>query len=86
MLVSKVGAGTYLRQLPANWSQNQIVEPLSNLIDEITYRFDVQEARMILEGGTAWYAAQRAAPQETLKKIRYCYDQISRFQVLGDDD
>jgi len=51
MLVSKVGAGTYLQQLPANWSQNQIVEPLSNLIDEDpAYRFDVQEARMILEG------------------------------------
>ena len=86
MLVSKVGAGTYLQQLPANWSQNQIVEPLSNLIDEDpAYRFDVQEARMILEGGTAWYAAQRATPQD-LEKIRYCYDQISHFQVLGDDD
>lgn len=34
MLVSKVGAGTYLQQLPTNWSQHQIVQPLSNLIDE----------------------------------------------------
>ena len=34
MLVSKVGAGTFLQQLPTNWSQYQIVQPLSNLIDE----------------------------------------------------
>ena len=58
MLVSKVGAGTFLQQLPTNWSQYQIVQPLSNLIDEDpAYRFDVQEARMVLEGGTAYYAA-----------------------------
>ena len=86
MLVSKVGAGTYLQQLPVNWSQNQIVEPLSNLIDEDpAYRFDVQEARLILEGGSAWYAAKRAT-KEDLEKIRYCYDQITYFQSLGDDD
>ena len=41
MLVSKVGAGTFLQQLPTNWSQYQIVQPLSNLIDEDpAYRFD----------------------------------------------
>ena len=85
MLVSKVGAGTFLQQLPVNWSHNQIVEPLSNLIDEDpAYRFDVQEARMVLEGGTAWYAAKRATEQD-LEKIRYCYDQITHFQELGDD-
>ena len=86
MLVSKVGAGTYLQQLPVNWSQYQIVEPLSNLIDEDpAYRFDVQEARTILEGGSAWYAAQRAT-KEDIEKIRYYYDQITYFQSLGDDD
>ncbi|WP_089603553.1 transcriptional regulator LldR [Acinetobacter piscicola] len=86
MLVNKVGAGTYLQQLPVNWSQYQIVEPLSNLIDEDpAYRFDVQEARTILEGGSAWYAAQRAT-KEDIEKIRYYYDQITYFQSLGDDD
>lgn len=86
MLVSKVGAGTFLQQLPTNWSQYQIVQPLSNLIDEDpAYRFDVQEARMVLEGGTAWYAAQRAT-SEDLKNIRACYEQIAHFQILGDDD
>ncbi|QTD58847.1 MULTISPECIES: transcriptional regulator LldR [Acinetobacter] len=85
MLVSKVGAGTFLQQLPTNWSQYQIVQPLSNLIDEDpAYRFDVQEARMVLEGGTAWYAAQRATAED-LKNIRACYEQIAHFQILGDD-
>lgn len=86
MLVSKVGAGTYLQQTPVNWSHNQIVTPLSNLIDQDpAYRFDVQEARTILEGGSAWYAAQRATAED-LALIREYYDQISYFQALGDDE
>ena len=86
MLVSKVGAGTFLQQLPTNWSQYQIVQPLSNLIDEDpAYRFDVQEARIILEGGTAWHAALRATPED-IQHIRDCYDQITHFQSLGDDE
>ena len=86
MLLSKVGAGTFLQQLPTNWSQAQIVQPLSMLIDEDPgYRFDVQEARIILEGGTAWYAAQRAT-QEDLLNIRQCYEKIAHYQSLGDDD
>lgn len=86
MLVSKVGAGTYLQQLPNSWSQLQIVQPLSDLIDEDpSYRFDVQEARMVLEGGTAWYAAQRATEDDILK-IREYYDQIAHFQSIGDAD
>lgn len=86
MLVSKVGAGTYLQQLPSSWSQHQIVQPLSELIDEDpAYRFDVQEARIILEGGTAWHAALRATPED-IQHIRNCYDQITHFQSLGDDE
>ena len=47
IIQSKAGAGTYLKQLPAHWSQYQIVEPLSGLMDQDPeYRFDVQEARM----------------------------------------
>jgi GntR family L-lactate dehydrogenase operon transcriptional regulator len=86
MLVSKVGAGTYLQQLPSSWSQHQIVQPLSELIDEDpAYRFDVQEARIILEGGAAWHAALRATPED-IQHIRDCYDQITHFQSLGDDE
>lgn len=85
ILQSKAGAGTYLQQLPAHWSQHQIVEPLTGLMDQDPdYRFDVQEARMVLEGGTAWYAAQRATPDD-LEKIRYYFDQIHHFQLQGDD-
>ena len=86
MLVSRVGAGTYLQELPNHWSQHHIVQPLSDLMDvDPEYRFDVQESRLILEGGTAWYAAQRATPDD-IKKIRQCYDQIAHYQLLGDDD
>lgn len=86
MLVSKVGAGTFLQQLPEHWSNTQIVQPISSLMDEDpAYRHDVQEARIILEGGTAWYAAQRAS-KEDLAHIRHCYDQISHFQAAGNGD
>lgn len=86
MLVSRVGAGTYLQELPNHWSQHHILQPLSDLMDvDPEYRFDVQESRLILEGGTAWYAAQRATPDD-IKKIRQCYDQIAHYQLLGDDD
>ena len=64
---------------------HQIVEPLFGLIDQDPeYCFDVQEARMVLEGGTAWYAAQRATPSDLIN-IRQCFEQISHFQALGDD-
>lgn len=86
ILQSQGGAGTFLQQLSSNWSQHQIVQPLSHLIDQDpAYRFDVQEARIVLEGGTAWYAAQRATPEDLLN-IRRCYEQISHSQGLGNDD
>jgi GntR family transcriptional regulator, L-lactate dehydrogenase operon regulator len=85
LLISKVGAGTFLQQHPIQWSQHQIVQPISDLIDvDPEYRSDVQEARMVLEGGTAWYAAQRATPED-IANIRYCFEQIHHFQTLGDD-
>ena len=86
ILQSRGGAGTFLQQLSSNWSQHQIVQPLSHLIDQDpAYRFDVQEARIVLEGGTAWYAAQRATPEDLLN-IRRCYEQISHSPGLGNDD
>ncbi len=48
---SRLGDGTYICQLPVTWSQHKIVQPLSGLIDQDPlYRFDVQEARLVLEG------------------------------------
>ncbi|MFT4021510.1 MAG: GntR family transcriptional regulator, partial [Acinetobacter sp.] len=80
VLHSKVGDGTYVQKLPNNWSDQFIVQPLSHLIDEDpSYRFDVQEARLVLEGGTAWYAAQRATEQDR-EKIHYFFDQVVHFQ------
>ncbi|MEB3754208.1 transcriptional regulator LldR [Acinetobacter sp. MD2(2019)] len=86
ILVSKVGNGTYLEKLPDHWSEQFIIQPISSLIHEDPlYRFDVQEARLVLEGGTAWYAAQRAT-EEDRAKIHFYYDQVLHFQSSGDAD
>ncbi len=66
VLISRRGDGTYIQQLPEQWPQQLIVNPISNLIEEDPlYRFDVQEARLVLEGGTAWYAALRSTPRRS---------------------
>lgn len=49
------------------------------------YRLDVQEARIVLEGGTAWYAAQRATKQD-IEKIRFYYEQLANSQAHGDTE
>ncbi len=50
------------------------MNPISNLIEEDPlYRFDVQEARLVLEGGTAWYAALRSRPREDRAKIHHYF-------------
>lgn len=50
VLSSRRGDGTYIQQLPEQWPQQLIVNPISNLIEEDPlYRFDVQEARLLLE-------------------------------------
>src|SRR5690606_40632831 len=45
IIQSKAGAGTYLKQLPAHWSQYQIVEPLSGLMDRSEERRVGKECR-----------------------------------------
>ena len=70
VLSSRRGDGTYIQQLPEQWSQQLIVNPISNLIEEDPlYRFDVQEARLLLEGGTAWYAALRSTAEDRAKHV-----------------
>ncbi|SSR39221.1 DNA-binding transcriptional repressor LldR [Acinetobacter baumannii] len=60
------------------------MNPISNLIEEDPlYRFDVQEARLVLEGGTAWYAALRSTPEDRAK-IHHYFNEISRHQNAGD--
>lgn len=93
MLKSRIGDGTYIQYITppssANECQNQSIMPLTlinDLIDQDpSYRFDVQEARLILEGGTAFYAAERATKQDRAK-IRYYYEQIAHYQSLGDGE
>lgn len=84
VLVSRRGDGTYIQQLPETWSQQLIVEPISNLMEEDPhYRFDVQESRLILEGGTAWYAALRSTESDRAKIHQY-FDEIAHHQLRGD--
>lgn len=84
VLISRRGDGTYIQQLPEQWPQQLIVNPISNLIEEDPlYRFDVQEARLVLEGGTAWYAALRSTPEDRAK-IHHYFNEISRHQNAGD--
>lgn len=83
ILTSRRGDGTYLEKRPEDWSQQYIVDPISHLLeDDPLYRFDVQEARLVLEGGTAWYAAMRATASDR-DNIHQCYERIMRFQNQG---
>ena len=84
VLSSRRGDGTYIQQLPETWSQQLIVEPISHLMqDDPHYRFDVQESRLVLEGGTAWYAALRSTDADRAKIHQY-FDEIARHQAHGD--
>ena len=67
-------------------SDNLILQTLTPLLDaDPLYRLDVQEARIVLEGGTAWYAAQRASKQD-IEKIRFHYEQLANSQAHGDTE
>lgn len=94
ILESRIGDGTYIQNLntPVSSTNEILTQPIIplNLINDLihqdpSYRFDVQEARLILEGGTAFYAAERATEQDRAK-IRYYYEQIAHYQSLGDDE
>lgn len=93
---SRMGAGTFVKdqqkalQLHATLRTGEslndqlMIETLRPLLDtDPLYRLDVQEARVVLEGGTAWYAAQRAT-KDDIDKIRYYYDELSSSQAHGD--
>ncbi|MFW2177544.1 MULTISPECIES: FCD domain-containing protein [unclassified Moraxella] len=88
----KLDIGKDIKQSNANlltpaWSRSVnslIADTLLPLLDEDPlYRVDVQEARIILEGGTAWYAAMRATRSD-IDKIHHYYDLLSEHQAHGD--
>lgn len=93
---SRLGAGTFvknrqlahchqpLERLADNLSESLILQTLTPLMEyDPLYRLDVQEARIILEGGTAWYAAQRATSAD-IDKIQFFYQQLSDSQAHAD--
>ncbi|MFI9973671.1 GntR family transcriptional regulator [Acinetobacter baumannii] len=49
VLISRRGDGTYIQQLPEQWPQQLIVNPISNLIEEDPlYRFDLLQYNVLL--------------------------------------
>lgn len=90
VLESRAGSGTFVRQPLAvtmfRASQSSI-EPTAIKDDDADplYRLDVYEARLVLEAGTAWYAAQRATPAD-IEHIRVAYDRLANFQRQGNTE
>lgn len=86
MLTKRIGSGSYLNQLPSSWSMYSSMELLDSLVQQDpSYRFDVQEARAVLESGTAWYAAKRAT-EEDRQLIRQAYERLQYHQERHEDD
>lgn len=85
MVSSRMGAGNYIeKSIGDDWHTHYIAEPLGALYQrDPLFRFDVQEARVILEGGTAWYAAQRATSDD-ITQIETCYNALTEYQRTGD--
>lgn len=90
VLESRAGSGTFVRQPLAvtmfRASQSSL-EPTAIKDDDVDplYRLDVYEARLVLEAGTAWYAAQRATPAD-IEHIRAAYDRLANFQRQGNTE
>ena len=86
MLSKRQGSGSYLNAHPSLWSITPNLNVLGSLMSEDPdYRYDVQEARAVLESGTAWYAAKRATDDDLLK-IRQAYELLLHYQEQGQDD
>lgn len=86
MLISRRGGGTWLRQQPAPWSEQRIVEPIRQLLrDDPDYRYDILEARHAIEASTAWHAALRATESDK-EKLRYAFDATLKMKQSDDPD
>lgn len=83
LVVTKPGGGTFVQVEVMTWPK-QSMESLTSLLSEDPhYRYDVLEARHVLEQMTAWYAAQRATAEDK-KKIKSSFDLMMTYQKNGD--
>lgn len=84
ILISRVGAGTFVHQLPAtsgSW-HNQFTAPLVPLMrHDPQYLYDVLETRQMLELHTAWHAACRATAQDK-SHIQRRFDELLHYQQI----
>ena len=86
ILVSRIGAGTFVHNLPsprAHWGE-QLTSPLLPLIqNDPQYLYDVLETRQILETSTAWHAARRATAKDK-DNIQRCFEDLLHYQQVQD--
>lgn len=85
ILESRIGSGNFLRAPYPLWSDQAISSLVPLMRDDPQYRYDVLEARQILEVGTACLAAQRATDNDR-DRIRRCFDEMLHHQNMHDVD
>lgn len=84
ILVSRVGAGTFVQNLPpqTNNLHDQLIAPLVPLMHhDPQYLYDVLETRQMLEVDTAWFAARRATEQDK-SHIQRRFDELLHYQAI----
>lgn len=85
LLMTRRGDGTYVQSDIVNWSDKNIM-PLAQLLSfDPNYNIDMLEARMALESGTAFYAAQRANHHDK-ENIKRCFDAMVKYQENNDNE
>lgn len=83
---SRPGGGTWLCQPLSRWSEQQLVTPLRELMqDDPDYCYDILEARQAIEAGTAWYAARRATDADR-ERLSLAFDATLKLQQEDDAD
>ncbi|MCE0488997.1 transcriptional regulator LldR [Pantoea sp. Mb-10] len=85
-LTSKRGGGTWVSASGEPWAEQQIVEPIRQLLaDDPDYRWDILEARHAIEASTAWHAAMRATEADK-EKLRLAFDALLKLHDCDDPD
>lgn len=83
LVVTRPGGGTFVQTEVVTWPSQSMGALTTLLSEDPHYRYDVLEARHALEVSTAWYAAQRATPEDK-KKIQSSFDIMVAHQLKGD--
>ncbi|KGF31665.1 transcriptional regulator LldR [Oligella urethralis] len=83
LVVTRPGGGTFVQTDIMTWPSQSFATLTTLLSDDPHYRYDVLEARHALEISTAWYAAQRATPEDK-RKIQTCLDIMLKHQQRGE--